>query len=88
MVVASEALAGRSNLNAASDLAVASRLVEAAAHGAAENVVVNLPSLGDEALAAELRGRVETLLAEVEDLAETTRANVERAELRDPEAGA
>lgn len=88
VVAASEALAGRSNLNAASDLAVAARLVEAAAHGAAENVFVNLPSLADEALADELRGRVETLLAEVEDLAETTRAHVERGELRDPEPGA
>jgi formiminotetrahydrofolate cyclodeaminase len=87
VVVASEGLAGRSNLNAASDLAVASRLVEASAHGAAENVMVNLPSLGDEALADEMRGRVHALLAEIEELAETTRAHVERAELRDPEAG-
>ncbi len=85
VVVASEALAGRSNLNAASDLAVASRLAEASAHGAAENVIVNLPSLGDEALADDLRGRVGTLLAEIEQLAESTRAHVERAELRDPE---
>ncbi len=86
VVVASEALAGRSNLNAASDLAVAARLVEASAHGAAENVLVNLPSLGDEAAADELRGRVVELLAEIEDLAEATRAHVERGELRDPEA--
>jgi formiminotetrahydrofolate cyclodeaminase len=85
VVVASEALAGRSNLNAASDLAVASRLVEASAHGAAENVIVNLPSLGDEALANELRGRVATLLAEIEELAEATRAVVEAGELREPE---
>ena len=85
VVVASEALAGRSNLNAASDLVVASRLAEAAAHGAAENVIVNLPSLGDEARADELRGRVATLLAEIEDLAESTRAFVELGELREPE---
>jgi glutamate formiminotransferase/formiminotetrahydrofolate cyclodeaminase len=85
VVVASEALAGRSNLNAASDLAVASRLAESAAHGAAENVIVNLPSLGDEALADELRGKVERLLAEIEELAEATRLHVERGELRDPE---
>jgi len=84
-VAASEALAGRSNLNAASDLAVASRLIEASAHGAAENVLVNLPSLGDEAAADELRGRVAELLARIEDLAEATRAHVERGELRDPE---
>lgn len=85
IVVASEALAGRSNLNAASDLAVASRLAEAAAHGAAENVLVNLPSLGDEVAAEEMRGQVATLLVEIEELAETTRAHVERHALRDPE---
>jgi hypothetical protein len=48
-------------------------------------VLVNLPSLGDEALADQMLGRVETLLAEIEDLAEATRAHVERRELRDPE---
>lgn len=85
LVVGSEGLAGRSNLNAASDLAVASRLAEAAAHGAAENVLVNLPSLGDEALADAMRGQVATLLAEIEQLAEATRAHVERGQLRDPE---
>jgi formiminotetrahydrofolate cyclodeaminase len=84
-VVAAEALAGRSNRNAASDLAVASRLAEAAAHGAAENVMVNLPALGDEERADGLRGRVATLLAEVADHAESTRAFVELGELRDPE---
>jgi formiminotetrahydrofolate cyclodeaminase len=88
VVIASEALAGRSNLNAASDLAVASRLVEASAHGAAENVLVNLPSLGDALAADELRGRTETLLAEIEERAEATRAHVELGELRDPEVDA
>ncbi len=85
VVSVSEALAGRSNRNAASDLAVASRLAEAAAHGAAENVLVNLPALGDEERADELRGLVARLLGEVSDHAETTRAFVELGELRDPE---
>jgi formiminotetrahydrofolate cyclodeaminase len=84
IVLASERLAGRSNLNAASDLAVASRLAEAAAHGAAENVRVNLPLVGDEAFASGTEGRVSSLLCEIEELAETTRAHVELAELREP----
>jgi formiminotetrahydrofolate cyclodeaminase len=64
---------------------VASRLAEAAAHGAAENVMVNLPALGDEVRVDELRGQVATLLADVEDHAESTRAFVELGELREPE---
>jgi hypothetical protein len=47
--------------------------------------MVNLPALGDEERADGLRGRVATLLAEVADHAESTRAFVELGELRDPE---
>lgn len=79
-----EALAGRSNRNASSDLEVASLLAVAAARAAAANVYVNLPSIGDEDAARELFGRTEELADEVERLADRTREVVRGGEARDP----
>ena len=58
-----EPLAGRSNVNAASDLDVAAHLIGAAAAGAAANVRINLPGIGDP-VEAERLGR---LAAELEE---------------------
>lgn len=84
LVRAAEMLAGRSNPNAASDLSVAALLGEAAARGAAANVLVNLPSVGDEGLAEEMRSRVELLLLDVEALARSTYEEVRSGVARDP----
>ncbi|MEA2537236.1 MAG: methenyltetrahydrofolate cyclohydrolase [Chloroflexota bacterium] len=84
LATAAEMLAGRSNANAASDLSVASRLAEAGAEGAAANVLVNLPSVGDDAFAREMTSRVESLLAEIVAIASRTRAVVASGEARSP----
>jgi formiminotetrahydrofolate cyclodeaminase len=84
VVVAAESLAGRCNANAASDIGVAALLGEAAAHGAAANVLVNLPSVGDEAYATEMTARVKRVVDDIEQLAASAHETIGGGHDREP----
>ena len=84
LVEAADALAGRSNPNAASDVDVAALLGEAAARGAAANVLINLPSAGDPEFEGTMTFRVTELLAAIEDLASQAHQAVASEARRDP----
>jgi formiminotetrahydrofolate cyclodeaminase len=84
VVAAAERLAGRSNVNASSDLAVAALLADAAAQAAGANVIVNLPSIQDPAWTEDAGNAVVELLAAVEDVAQMTRQTVGSGHARPP----
>ena len=81
---AAEALAGRSNPNAASDVDVAALLREAAARGAAANVLINLPETGDPEYEGATTTRVTELLSAIEDLASSAHHAVASGARREP----
>jgi formiminotetrahydrofolate cyclodeaminase len=80
-----EAVAGRSNLNAASDLEGAARLCSAAARGAGANVLINLPSVGDARFAGVATVELEDLLHRIDRQTLQVSQRVARATLRGPE---
>jgi formiminotetrahydrofolate cyclodeaminase len=79
-----ESLAGRSNRNASSDLRVASLLLEAAADGAAANVLVNLPLIGTNEWTDATAARVEQLMNDARSIALAIREVVATGEARQP----
>jgi methenyltetrahydrofolate cyclohydrolase len=82
VLVLAEALAGRSNVNASSDLRVAALLLQAAAHGAAENVLVNLPLIGTNEWTQATEVRVKQLVDDVVALASKVHDTVSSGERR------
>lgn len=84
LVATAESLVGRSNVNASSDLDVATLLGEAAARGAAANVLINLPSVDDESYSGEATARVMSLLVSIEEIVATVHSGVRGGEARDP----
>jgi methenyltetrahydrofolate cyclohydrolase len=85
LMLAVEQMAGRSNLNASSDLEVAARLAGAAARGAAANVIINLPSVGDERYSAVTSYEVAQLIEAVDRMAAQVAQRVGHGTLREPE---
>ena len=84
VVSAAESLAGRCNRNAASDIGVAALLGEAAAHGAAANVFVNLPSVGDDDYANEMTNRAKRIIDDIEGLAANAHETIGGGHDREP----
>ena len=82
VLILAEALAGRSNVNASSDLRVAALLLQAAGQGAAENVLVNLPLIGTSDWTAATERRVRELLEDVVNLASKVHDMVSSGERR------
>jgi formiminotetrahydrofolate cyclodeaminase len=80
-----EALAGRSNVNASSDVLVAALLAEAGARGAAENVRINLPSTGDEEYSEAMSRQLDETLHNISALASRTREIVLSGGPQEPE---
>lgn len=82
VLVLAEALAGRSNVNASSDLRVAALLLQAAGHGAAENVLVNLPLIGTNEWTQTTERRVADLLDDLVALASNVHELISSGERR------
>lgn len=85
LAAAADSLAGRSNVNASSDVLVAALFAEAAARGAAENVRINLPATDDEQYADTVNRKLDSALHEIAAVTAQTREAVLSGQPREPE---
>ncbi len=81
-----ERLAGRTNLNVASDLEVAALLLESAARSAGANVAANLGSVGDEGFAGAMSAELSQRLQQIQSTTDRARERVAKGSLRPPES--
>jgi formiminotetrahydrofolate cyclodeaminase len=81
-----ESLAGRSNLNAASDLDVAAQLTLAAARGAGANVIINVPTIDDRLVTDSLLSETVWRVHDVESAVARVHGQVRSGNLRPPES--
>lgn len=80
-----ESLAGRSNLNAYSDLDVAALLLQAAARGAGANVLINVDSIADQESTGAMVTELTVHLQQIESVALLVHGEVQTRDLRAPE---
>jgi formiminotetrahydrofolate cyclodeaminase len=81
-----ERLAGRINVNAASDLDVSALLLDAAARGAAANALVNLEAVDDSGFSDGVLAEADQRLRQIQKATARTREQVRKGRLRRPEA--
>lgn len=81
-----ERLAGRTNVNVASDLDVAALLLESAARGAASNVIVNLPAVEDGGYSDAVLAELDQRLRQIQSATARTRERVRKGSQRKPES--
>ena len=81
-----ERVAGRTNVNVASDLDIAALLLESAARGAAANVTVNLEAVQDEGFADAVLAEMDQRLRQIQSATARTRERVRKGGQRRPES--
>ncbi|MFV2062371.1 MAG: cyclodeaminase/cyclohydrolase family protein [Chloroflexota bacterium] len=81
-----ERVAGRTNVNAASDLDVAAMLLESAAKGAAANAAVNLAAIEDVGFADAVLAELDQRLRQIQNSTARTRERVHAGSKRRPES--